>query len=155
MSYEMLPAGELNIEGRKWLKKAKCRIQRGQPYPEFLLIAPGERVRQPDDRDVRTLLYVVCGVIQCVKDGNFAPGHIDFSDKHFTLQISGEVDQIYSDLTRDEAISRASDLAKERAVGAGADPSTLDIVEVEDLPLTYIPGNSLRTRVRVVGDIAR
>jgi len=25
---------------------------------------------------------------------------------------------------------------------------------VEDLPLAYLPGNSLRTRVRVVGDIA-
>jgi hypothetical protein len=27
-------------------------------------------------------------------------------------------------------------------------------VEVEDLPLAYLPGNSLRVRVRVVGDIA-
>lgn len=70
-------------------------------------------------------------------------------------QVSGEVDQIYRDLTREEAITRASGLAKERAVGAGADPSTIEIVEVEDLPLTYIPGNSLRTRVRVVGDIAQ
>jgi hypothetical protein len=26
---------------------------------------------------------------------------------------------------------------------------------VEDLPLAYLPGNSLRTRVRVVGEIAR
>jgi hypothetical protein len=28
------------------------------------------------------------------------------------------------------------------------------VVEVEDLPLAYLPGNSLRVRVRVVGDIA-
>jgi len=28
------------------------------------------------------------------------------------------------------------------------------VVEVEDLPLAYLSGNSLRTRVRVVGDIA-
>jgi len=27
-------------------------------------------------------------------------------------------------------------------------------VEVEDLPLAYLPGNSLRVRVRVVGEIA-
>jgi hypothetical protein len=26
---------------------------------------------------------------------------------------------------------------------------------VEDLPLAYLPGNSLRVRLRVVGDIAR
>jgi hypothetical protein len=28
-------------------------------------------------------------------------------------------------------------------------------VEVEDLPIAYLPGNSLRVRVRVVGDAAR
>jgi hypothetical protein len=27
-------------------------------------------------------------------------------------------------------------------------------VEVEDLPIAYLPGNSLRVRVRVVGEIA-
>jgi len=29
------------------------------------------------------------------------------------------------------------------------------VVEVEDLPLAYVPGNSLRTRIGVMGDIAR
>jgi len=28
------------------------------------------------------------------------------------------------------------------------------LVEIEDLPLAYLPGNSLRVRVRVVGEIA-
>ncbi len=68
-------------------------------------------------------------------------------------QVSGEVDQIFQDLTRDEAIARARRLAEDKAVSAGADPATLKLVEVEDLPLAYLPGNSLRTRVRVVGDI--
>ena len=36
-----------------------------------------------------------------------------------------------------------------------ADRATINVVEVEDLPLAYLPGNSLRTRVRVVGEIAR
>src|SRR4030095_16349608 len=67
--------------------------------------------------------------------------------------VSGEVDQIFQDLTRDEALARAQRLAEEKAVSAGADPATLKVVEVEDLPLAYLPGNSLRTRVRVVGDI--
>jgi len=40
-------------------------------------------------------------------------------------------------------------------VAAGADRVTINVVEVEDLPLAYLPGNSLRTRVRVVGEIAR
>jgi N-methylhydantoinase A/oxoprolinase/acetone carboxylase beta subunit len=70
-------------------------------------------------------------------------------------QVSGEVDQIFQDLPRDEAIARARQGAEEKAVAAGADRATLTLVEVEDLPLAYLPGNSLRTRVRVVGDIAR
>jgi N-methylhydantoinase A/oxoprolinase/acetone carboxylase beta subunit len=69
-------------------------------------------------------------------------------------QVSGEVDHIFQDLTRDAAIAEARRLAEARAVRAGADPATLTVVEVEDLPLAYLPGNSLRTRVRVVGDIA-
>src|SRR5437016_2857618 len=69
-------------------------------------------------------------------------------------QVSGEVDQIFQGLSREEAIARARQLAEERAVRAGADPASLQVVEVEDLPLAYLPGNSLRTRVRVVGDVA-
>jgi N-methylhydantoinase A/oxoprolinase/acetone carboxylase beta subunit len=69
-------------------------------------------------------------------------------------QVSGEVDQIFQDLTRDEAIARARRAAEDKAVAAGADRTTINVVEVEDLPLAYLPGNSLRTRVRVVGDIA-
>ncbi len=70
-------------------------------------------------------------------------------------QVSGEVDQIFQNLSRDEAIARARGLAEDKAVEAGADRDTLTVVEVEDLPLAYLPGNSLRTRVRVVGEIAR
>jgi N-methylhydantoinase A/oxoprolinase/acetone carboxylase beta subunit len=70
-------------------------------------------------------------------------------------QVSGEIDQIFQNLSRDEAITRARGLAEDKAVAAGADRGTLTVVEVEDLPLSYLPGNSLRTRVRVVGEIAR
>jgi N-methylhydantoinase A/oxoprolinase/acetone carboxylase beta subunit len=68
-------------------------------------------------------------------------------------QISGEVDRIFQDLSREEAIARARQLAEAQATNAGADPRTLTTVEVEDLPLAYLPGNSLRVRVRVVGEI--
>jgi len=69
-------------------------------------------------------------------------------------QVSGEVDQIFQSLPREEAIARARTIAEDRAVTAGAEPATLRTVEVEDLPLAYLPGNSLRVRVRVVGEIA-
>jgi len=37
-------------------------------------------------------------------------------------------------------------------VEAGAEEATLSVVEAEDIPLAYLPGDALRVRVRVVGD---
>lgn len=69
-------------------------------------------------------------------------------------QVSGECDQVFRDLARVEAIDRARAIAADRAVAAGADRDRLAVVETEDMPLAYLPGNALRVRVRVVGDIA-
>jgi N-methylhydantoinase A/oxoprolinase/acetone carboxylase beta subunit len=69
-------------------------------------------------------------------------------------QVSGEVDQIFQGLSREAAIAEAQRLAEARAVRAGAAPASIHVVDVEDLPIAYLPGNSLRVRVRVVGDIA-
>ena len=55
---------------------------------------------------------------------------------------------------RDETLRRARSEAEERAIAGGADAWTLQTVDMEDLPLAYLPGNALRARVRVVGDIA-
>lgn len=69
-------------------------------------------------------------------------------------QVSGECDQIFKDLTRVEAISAAQGIANDRAVAAGASRASLTTIESEDMPLAYLPGNSVRVRVRVVGDVA-
>jgi hypothetical protein len=69
-------------------------------------------------------------------------------------QISGETDRIYRDLSRAEAIAAAEMQARDRAVAAGADPETLQTVDVEDMPLAYLPGNAVRVRVRVAGEMA-
>lgn len=69
-------------------------------------------------------------------------------------QVSGECDQIFQNMTRDQITAEASRIANRRAVENGADESTLEVVDMEDLPLAYMPGNSVRARVRVVGNIA-
>jgi N-methylhydantoinase A/oxoprolinase/acetone carboxylase beta subunit len=71
-------------------------------------------------------------------------------------QISGEIDRVYAldSLTRDEAIASAKEEATERAVAAGADRESIQIVDVEDVPLAYLPGNATRIRVKAVGDLA-
>jgi N-methylhydantoinase A/oxoprolinase/acetone carboxylase beta subunit len=70
-------------------------------------------------------------------------------------QVSGEVDRVFRDLSRGEALARAAALAADRAVAAGAERTTLKTVESEDIPIAYLPGNCLRVRVRVVGDVAQ
>jgi N-methylhydantoinase A/oxoprolinase/acetone carboxylase beta subunit len=69
-------------------------------------------------------------------------------------QVSGETDQIYRELSREEAIAAAEAQARERAIVAGAERGTLQTVDVEDIPLAYLPGNALRIRVRVAGEMA-
>ena len=69
-------------------------------------------------------------------------------------QVSGEVDQVFRDLSREAAITAAQELAAARAVAAGADPATLAVIETEDIPIAYLPGNARRIRVRCVGDVA-
>jgi N-methylhydantoinase A/oxoprolinase/acetone carboxylase beta subunit len=68
-------------------------------------------------------------------------------------QISGETDQVYREMTRADAIAAATAQAIERAVAAGAERASLQTVDVEDMPLAYLPGNALRVRVRVAGDM--
>lgn len=69
-------------------------------------------------------------------------------------QVSGECDQIFKDLSRTEALAAAQGIASDRAVAAGAERKSLSTIESEDMPLAYLPGNSVRVRVRVVGDVA-
>jgi N-methylhydantoinase A/oxoprolinase/acetone carboxylase beta subunit len=69
-------------------------------------------------------------------------------------QVSGEVDRIFTGLGRDKALETAAGEARAKAIASGADERTLKTVESEDLPLAYLSGDTLRVRVRVVGDIA-
>jgi N-methylhydantoinase A/oxoprolinase/acetone carboxylase beta subunit len=70
-------------------------------------------------------------------------------------QISGEVDRVFSlgEMSRQRALDEAKSDAVDRAVAAGADRSSIQIVEVEDVPLAYLPGNATRIRVKAVGDL--
>ena len=70
-------------------------------------------------------------------------------------QVSGEVDQVFSGVSRNEALEEAENIARTRAREAGAKPDSLKTIEVEDIPIAYLPGGSRRVRVRVVGDIVQ
>ncbi|MFJ7724771.1 ROK family protein [Neobacillus sp. NPDC097160] len=72
-------------------------------------------------------------------------------------QVSGQVEKIYvlDEIGRDNALEAAKSQAMSEAIQAGADPETLVIVDVEDVPLAYLPGNATRIRVKAAGDLAQ
>jgi N-methylhydantoinase A/oxoprolinase/acetone carboxylase beta subunit len=70
-------------------------------------------------------------------------------------QVGGETDRIFAlaEMSRDAALDKAKQEAIERAVTAGADAETVEIVDIEEVPLSYLPSNATRIRVKAVGDL--
>lgn len=71
-------------------------------------------------------------------------------------QIGGEVDQVFAIGAgqRDTVIDEARQLAVDRAVAAGADARSVRVVELDEVPLPYLPGNATRVRCKAVGDLS-
>ena len=72
-------------------------------------------------------------------------------------QVSGEIDRIYNIPDADArkaALADAEAQAKAQAVSAGAAPDSVEVVNIEAVPLQYLPGGATRVVCRVVGDLA-
>lgn len=70
-------------------------------------------------------------------------------------QVGGEVDRVFSldQLPREKALEQAKEEAVERAVAAGAGRDSVHIVDVEEVPLAYLPSNATRIHVKAVGEL--
>lgn len=71
-------------------------------------------------------------------------------------QVGGETDRIYPVPPggRDAILDQAREEAIAQAVAAGAEEGTVEIVEIDEVPLAYLPGNATRVRVKAVGNLA-
>jgi N-methylhydantoinase A/oxoprolinase/acetone carboxylase beta subunit len=71
-------------------------------------------------------------------------------------QVGAEVDRIvaYDSQDRAEALQDIEREAAQRAIAAGADARTVRLVDVEETFLSYLPGNTVQIRAKVVGDLA-
>jgi len=70
-------------------------------------------------------------------------------------QIGGMVDRIFpvEPGQRRAVLDAAKQEAVDRAIAAGAKPGSVRVVEVDEVPLAYLPGNATRIRVKAVGDL--
>ncbi len=93
------------------------------------------------------------GISQVVK-----PEHYDAANAVGAAlgQVSGETNRIYSldKIDKDQAIDEAKSEATKKAEEAGAIPSTIEITNVNYVPLAYLPGNAMQIKVKAIGDLA-
>ncbi|KAF1686712.1 hydantoinase subunit beta [Pseudoxanthomonas broegbernensis] len=71
-------------------------------------------------------------------------------------QVGAQVEQVvaYDTLPRAQALEGLRAEACSRVVAAGGDPRTVQVVEVDEVFLSYLPGRAAQVRVRAVGDLA-
>ncbi|MFI6900303.1 hydantoinase/oxoprolinase N-terminal domain-containing protein [Nonomuraea sp. NPDC050394] len=71
-------------------------------------------------------------------------------------QIGGDVDRLFAitaSRTREEVLEEARAEAIDRAISAGAAPGTVQITEIDEVAVAYLPGNAVRVRVKAVGEL--
>jgi N-methylhydantoinase A/oxoprolinase/acetone carboxylase beta subunit len=112
-----------------------------EPLP--VVVVGGGSILLPDEME---------GASRVVKPEHFAVANAIGAA---IAQVGGEVDRVFSleGMGREQAIGQARREAEEKAVTAGADPSTVQVVDVEEVPLAYLPSNAVRIRVKAVGDL--
>ena len=69
-------------------------------------------------------------------------------------QIGGEAERFvsYAGEGRDAAIAKVTEAARQRAIVAGAVPSTLRVADIEETAVPYMEAGATRVRVKVIGD---
>jgi len=117
---------------------------RTSPAPLPVVLVGGGTILLPDEMD---------GVSKVFRPEHFAVANAIGAA---IAQVSGEVDRIFavSPDHREQVLDAARQEATDRAVAAGARPSSVAIVDVEEIPIAYLPGNATRIRVRAVGDLS-
>ena len=83
------------------------------------------------------------------------PDHFDVANAigAAIAQVSGSIDGVYDVATkgRDAVIEEVKEQARQEALRAGAQADSVEIVDLEEIPLAYLPSNAVRFRVKAVG----
>ena len=118
--------------------------------------------RMKTSRDDRPLIAVgggsilipdrIPGVSEVIR-----PEHFDTANAvgAAIASVSGQIDRIFhlGSGGRQAALDEACGEARERAVAAGAEPGTVRIVEMEEIPLAYLTSPAVRIRAKAAGTL--
>ena len=68
--------------------------------------------------------------------------------------VSGRVDRMFDfAVGRERALGQAKDEARSAALAAGAEPDSIEIVELTELPMTHMRTTAVQVKVRAVGKL--
>ncbi|PPA70400.1 hydantoinase/oxoprolinase N-terminal domain-containing protein [Jeotgalibacillus proteolyticus] len=70
-------------------------------------------------------------------------------------QVSGQIEKIFNadELGREKTLELARNMAFQQAIEAGADPDQLTLIDLEEVPLSYLPGNATKIRAKAAGGL--
>ncbi len=71
--------------------------------------------------------------------------------------VSAQIDRVFSyeEFTRDRALSIAKAQLIDKTRAAGADPEKIEIVELEEIAMGYLPGTAVRIKAKAAGPLAQ
>lgn len=71
-------------------------------------------------------------------------------------QVGGEAESIvsYDAISRADAMQSLKQKAIQKVIQAGADPTSVNIIDIDEVFLSYMPGNTVQLRAKAVGDLA-
>lgn len=85
------------------------------------------------------------------------PDHFDVANAigAAIAKVGGELDRVVriTEGNRDHVLAEAKAEAVARAESAGARSGSVEVVEVDEIPLAYLPGGATRIRVKAVGEL--
>lgn len=96
----------------------------------------------------------IAGVSEVLSPDHFeVGGAVGTTIAEIGAYAEGVVDLDIDD--RDEAIAAVTEHAKDNAASAGAIRDTVEVIDVEEIPFTYMPGKREKIRIRVKGQVLR
>ncbi len=68
-------------------------------------------------------------------------------------QVSGDIDKMFSmaGRKRELVLEEAANEAKQKAIDAGADPDTVELIDLEELPMAYVTSEFVRIKAKAAG----
>jgi len=70
--------------------------------------------------------------------------------------VSAQIDRVFSfsNYSRQQALEEAKKLALEKTILAGADEQHIEVVDLEEIAMAYLPGEALRIKVKAAGPLS-